>query len=751
MVKYTANKVKGTGRESWSLVFRHPVRKDQSGKVGLRIRRGLGTTDETEAQRLVDQLNEILKDTSLWDISAKQIALTRYDAKIVAAFYDALEPKQVDYQKLREIEMPLPTSKEDFARVLLVGTTGAGKTTLLRQLIGSDPKKDRFPSTSPNKTTVSDIEVICSPGEYQAVVTFFELREIRLHVEDCVMAAILAKVNGLDNATVAQRLLEHSEQRFRFFYVLGTPDMDQTMDDDDWDEDEEDEQDFGLADGLVSQEERVDFAAVLRGFLVRVEELAVFSEKVKEQLSKDLSVNLQTMSPSDRVAIEELLDEEIRQSKDFHSLVDDMVDKMAERFKVLNTGDIEFDADEWPTIWRFSTKDRDTFIENVRRLSSNYAPHFGKLLTPLVQGIRVKGPFKPNWYDTVPRLVLIDGQGIGHTASTSSSLPTQTSRKFDSSDVVLLVDSAKHPMQAGSLSVMRSLAASGHIPKLRICFTHVDELKGDSLPTRKSRIAHVKASLNQAISHIRENLGHEVALNLDVELADRSFFLENINQLLLDKEKHTLTQLQELVKILETSIYEEFESDAVPFYDEANLIIAVQNATRRFHQPWHARLGYTTMSGEPAQHWTRIKALARRLAYVYDDGEYDGLRPVGELKERLMEHIRIYLNQPVRWIPGSVTDEDRKAAVDKIARKISPELLEIATKRIWSDHLTSWNTAFDFSGRGSTKDRAETFQKIYNQAAPIPGEAGTANSHEFLSSIRQLVKEAITSNGGKVL
>lgn len=752
MVKFKASKAKGTGRESWSIVFRHPLRKDASGKMGLRIRRGLGTTDEYEAERLTEQMNEILSDSSLWDLSARDISTSRYDSKIVSAFYDELTPKQVDYQNLRDIEMPLPTIKDDFSRVVLVGTTGAGKTTLLRQLIGSDPKKDRFPSTSPNKTTVSDMEVICSPGEYQAVVTFFELREIRLHLEDCVMAAILANVNGLDDATVAQRLLEHSEQRFRFFYVLGTPDMDQLDEDEEesWENEDGEQQGNPLNEILVSEAERVEYANVLRGFLNRVGDLAVFSKTMKNQLSKELGVDPQALSPNERVAIEELLDEELRQNKDFHSLVDDMVDKMAERFKTLSQGSTDYDADEWPTVWKFSATNRDEFIESVRRLSSNYAPYFGKLLTPLVQGIRVRGPFQPKWYDSIPRLVLIDGQGIGHTASTSSSLPTHTSRKFDNCDVVLLVDSAKNPMQAGALSVMRSLAASGHISKLRICFTHVDELRGDSLPTRKSRITHVKASLNQAITYIRENLGHEVALNLDIELNDRSFFLENINQL-LSKEKHTLEQLRELVKILELSIYEDYNSEAVPFYDEANLIIAVQNATRRFHQPWNARLGYTNLSGEPAQHWTRIKALARRLAYVYDDGEYDGLRPVGELKERLMEHIRIYLNQPIRWIPSSVSDDEKKMAVDKIARKVSPELLEISTKRIWTDYLTSWSTGYEFSGKGSARDRAEIFQKIYNQAAPIPGEASTVNSHEFLIELRRIVKDAITSNGGKVL
>ncbi|GIM45842.1 hypothetical protein DNHGIG_13910 [Collibacillus ludicampi] len=743
-MSYTASKVKGVGRHSWSIVFRHPVRKDPTGKVGLRVRRGLGTTDENEAQRLVDQMNEILSDSSLWDLSAKPLALLRYNEKIVAAFYDYLEPKNTDYYSLREAHLPLPGADQGYAKVLLVGSTGAGKTTLLRQFIGSDPKKDRFPSTSPNKTTVSDIEVICSPGDYEAIVTFFELREIRLHVEDCVMAAVLAKVNGMDDNTVSMRLLEHSEQRFRFFYVLGDPNLD--LDDE---EEEDEDQELSVNEHRVTTEERSRFLAVIKGYLAQVNELASVSTKVKEQLIKELNINPDSLDSEDKTAFEEIFDEELRQKKEFHALVDEILDEMAERFKLLKDGELEYDGDQWPLTWKYRTKDRTTFIENVRRLSSNYAPQFGKLLTPLVQGIRVKGPFMPNWYNVVPRLVLIDGQGIGHTVSSTSSLPSQTSRKFDACDAIILVDSAKQPMQTAALSVIKELVASGHISKLRICFTHLDELKGDNLPTRKSRINHVGASLNQVVSHIRETLGYEVAVNLDLLLSERSYYLANLDQVMQEKDKHTLEQLKDLISTLETSIFVEKISEAIPFYDEANLIIAVQNATKRFHDIWRGRFGKASSSNEPAQHWTRLKALSRRLALNYDNGEYDNLRPVSELKDRLMEHIRIYLNQPVRWVPGNVSDDEKKNAVDRIAREIHSKLFDLTTQRLWTDRLTSWNNAFNLSGRGSAQRRIEHMERIYDQAAPIPGEAATTQSHEYLLGIRQLVKTAITLKGGR--
>lgn len=57
----TATKTR-TKRPGWCVTFRHPVRNDSRNKPGLKIRRGLGTTDEQEAERLVEQLNQLLGD-----------------------------------------------------------------------------------------------------------------------------------------------------------------------------------------------------------------------------------------------------------------------------------------------------------------------------------------------------------------------------------------------------------------------------------------------------------------------------------------------------------------------------------------------------------------------------------------------------------------------------------------------------------------------------------------------------------------
>ena len=115
------------------------------------MRRGLGTTEEAEAERLVGEMNTLLTDRTWWNANKRADAERKFSKTIVDAFYDEIQAGREEPEALREELIPLPTADDGYSRVLFVGTTGAGKTSLLRQLIGSDPDKDRFPSTAPRK------------------------------------------------------------------------------------------------------------------------------------------------------------------------------------------------------------------------------------------------------------------------------------------------------------------------------------------------------------------------------------------------------------------------------------------------------------------------------------------------------------------------------------------------------------------------------------------------------------------------
>lgn len=174
---------------------------------------------------------------------------------MVDIFFDKMTPEEVDYTTLRDEVIRLPKSEADgYRSVLLLGTTGAGKTTLVRQLIGTDPLRERFPSISTAKTTVHDTEILMEDGNWRAVVTFVSNDEAREYLTECISAAALAASKGADDATILRKLLSHVNQRFRFNYILGNgPILDASDFGDEEEEGEEVEE-----EGLFGDEEQIE-------------------------------------------------------------------------------------------------------------------------------------------------------------------------------------------------------------------------------------------------------------------------------------------------------------------------------------------------------------------------------------------------------------------------------------------------------------------------------------------------------------
>jgi len=61
MAKHESKATLSRGRAGWCVIFRHPICRDRErGEKPLRVRRGLGTADEEQARKLVEEMNELL-------------------------------------------------------------------------------------------------------------------------------------------------------------------------------------------------------------------------------------------------------------------------------------------------------------------------------------------------------------------------------------------------------------------------------------------------------------------------------------------------------------------------------------------------------------------------------------------------------------------------------------------------------------------------------------------------------------------
>lgn len=714
------------------------------------MRRGLGTSDAAEADSLVIEMNQLLADEAWWNTTKYQEALKKFDKRIAEAFYDGLQASSPDSNAIRDGAIPLPSKEAGYARVLFVGTTGAGKTSLLRHLIGSDPDLDRFPSTSTAKTTISDIEVIPAEGKFEAAVTFFSEAAIQTNVEDCVLNACTAVWDEQPKDKVAERFLHHPDQRFRLSYVLGSwkNATDPVLENDDWNFGEPNQKFETLDEEIITSDDSVKIQQELTNFIERITTLASKNAAI---IRNELLPNLIDATPDDREAALDIYQSELFEDELFHDIVQDVMEEVLRRFDTLKPENItpRNGSSKWPLMWTYETEDRKEFIRQIRWFSSNFAPSFGKLLTPLVDGIRVKGPLFPNFTDRRIKVVLFDGQGLGHTPDSSSSVTTHITKRFAEVDAILLVDNAEQPIQAAAQSVLRAVASSGNYDKLAIAFTHFDQVKGLNLPTFAAKQAHVLASVHNSLSKLKEALNAPLVSAMERAIDKHAFMLGALDGASEKLPPGVRSQLNLLFNFFENAIEAPVVPDAKPTYNLSGLGFAIQRAADSFQKSWAARLGRANKVNISAENWTRVKALNRRISNELDV-EYDSLRPVADFVGRISEEVSKFLDNPIAWTRIPNDENEKQASISPIRRMVFNDLHKVAKTRLTSDHLPEWRQALHFKGAGSTRRRAASIQEIYGQAMPVPGIVNSNLEIEFMDSIRELISNAIREHGGRL-
>lgn len=729
------------GRKKWCVQFFHPKISNAAGKP-KRVRYGIGTENREEAEKILSDLNAILANEELHPPGAKEIASRtyHYHPTAVACFYEGIEAKIVDPWIKREEVIELP--KDGFSIVQLTGPVGAGKTTLVRQLIGTDPEKERFPATSNARTTIFDTEIICAPGGFHAVVSFLSPDQVRSYTEECVQAAAMAVAEGLGRDSIARKFLEHSEQRFRLSYILGpNPQADED------DEDSDDVEEFKEQTGEIDNAEREQNRASLVKWLDRCEKIA---NRVIRELEGEVGETAARMTEKDKDAFLQLVSDKLTDDEDVHAIVDEIVDAIEARFEFVRLGAFDRDSSGWPVRWQYRTdaENRADFLKQVRWFASNHAPLFGRLLTPLVEGLRVKGPFKPDgWSDDsdVPPIVLLDGVGLGHSRGTGVQISTSVTRRFDLAHAIVLVDDATKPILEASQAFLRTVTASGHERKLAIVFTKLDRMKGDDLASAKDRKNKVLAALDQGILGVESALdgqsgaGRRLRRVLD---SGHVFFVGGIDETIGERARGTRKELNGLLNFVRRANQPEIPAAVTPCYDLAHFMFCIRAATHQFQKDWNALL--------LDEHWNRIKALSRRFANQWSD-EYDTMKPVAHLRDLLMEKFGPAVAEPRAWKPDNASTEAKDAAVARVLVELRKRVEEYIARRLREEHLSDWTVAYSRRGTGSARLRAKDIRSINEDVAPVPDEVPAPVASRLLDDFRKIFREAAEAAGAAVI
>ncbi len=734
---YKATAKQNPGRKSWLVEFRHPLRTDTNNKPGKKTRKGLGTEEEHEALRLAEQLNQLLSNKALWSVGAQAEASKLYDARVVEIFYGEITPRSGVSIDLRDKLLPLPGHAEGYARVALMGVPGAGKTTIVRQLLGTHPETERFPSTSVNRTTTFPTEVALRDDDhYEAVVTFMSEHETRFEIEESLSAALVEAVDG-DAKKVARTLLEKSGMRFRLKYLLGdfVQDSDPEIDPYD-DEDTEELKDIDTISN-VTFEEKIQHQQVLMTYINRVIDIA---KRLKTELETQQG-QIATMSFEDRSAALDLIEEQAVTSDEFLELVSDILDELRTKFAHVPGGRFEKTTTGWPNAWHIkSTADeRESFLKAVRFFSGISYQSWGKLLTPLVNGLRVIGPFKPNWAEQGARLVLIDTEGLGHKATATADLPEQVLMLLHEADVVLLVDSAKNGMtNFAAGKALEGVVNTGYTRKLAVVFTHMDAVKGDNLKGH-AKLDHVFGGLRNVIENqLAKNVSAEAARYLLEHLSNNTFYVGRIDEI---DPKPAKPELLKLLAHLSSSQPPVFEPVAFPEYSHDNLVLAIQEAAKEFRQQWKGILGLAPHPEFKPKPWQTIKALSRRYAEGWDDGFV--LRPTSNLVATLSAAVSRFLETPLEW-SGNPTPEQKRETIDRIKTAVTKQLPALSARRLREQPQPVWHSAYSLRGKDSTFERRMRIEGIYERWIPVPDARGDRLAFEFLNEVKGIVLSSVS-------
>lgn len=649
---------------------------------------------------------------------------------------------------IRNKVIPLPSRDDGYATVMLVGTTGAGKTTVLRQFIGSE----RFPPTSTSRTTTCDIEIVTGDGPFNAVVTFMDEQEVRSEIETCLHNAFRATINErartagtarVDNR-IASALLSPRDQRFRLSYPLGR-----------WSPGGASRQrDFGEEVQTVlneyeavSETEKIDNQETLGNFVAKIKEVSAL---VKQQIeSSGLKIE-DDQGSSDREAWMDLFHENLETDARFHELVENILAEIRDRFDLVQTGKFTLDENGWPLAWQYYSDDRDTFLTEVRWFSSNHSEQFGRLLTPLVNGVRVRGQFAPAdiRLQTERKLVIVDGEGLGHRAQTATSVRSEITSRFPQVDVILLVDNAQQPMLAAPQELVKAVGSSGYADKLAFAFTHFENVTGDDLYTDEDRKDRVRLPGEDAVAAMQNIVGEDVADALLGRLESYTFFLENMDRPTDRLPGSSIAELRRLLDAIEEAAHPEMEKAVARIQlSSRDLDMAIGDAVKQFHEPWQGWLGIKALPKYPKEHWARVKALTARVK----DGQngYDTLLPVADLHSRLQEGVSRWLDRQATTL-DDVTPEERQAALTEIRQRVRAPLQSAAVDRIARQHRAAWERAYNHRGPGSSRHRASEIEAIYNRAAPTVGFDKSADAQELLNRVYAVIQTAAEEVDGRL-
>ena len=463
------------------------------------------------------------------------------------------------------------------------------------------------------------------------------------------------------------------------------------------------------------------------------------------------------------------IQEAAEQSDDFLDMVSKVMGEIRFRFDEITEGKFTMSSTGWPAAWKWTvtTEMKNDFLKVIRKFTGNSKLQWGTLLTPLVNGVRVQGPFRPEWAPANYNHVFIDTEGLLHGRA-NADVPTELTELFKTVDSIVLVESAKNALNSpAAVKVFEAVASTGYTKSFALLFTHMDHASGEDLRDGKAKKEKVFGGVRNVLDNqIAKTLSRDVARHLEVQLQTNTFYFAHLDGKFLTRdeeqikkfEKRLGKQLLDFVVCLAARTQPDLRLPGYPKYSMRSLGLAVREASLAFIENWEAKLGFKCVDGESPVPWQSLKALSHRYAEGWlRDGFW--LRPIDQLTANLRNVLTKFLDNPIEWGGKPVSDEEKQVILDGLKKRITEPLAAIAETRLRKLPMADWQAAYGLRNKGSTVVRRHSVRSIFQAQIPVPESRSDRASEQWMEEIEnvvagvveQLQKEAELVSGNAAL
>ena len=551
--------------------------------------------------------------------------------------------KAKEVQELLDKHVPVP---KGIPRLYFLGDTGAGKTTFIRKILGTDVYK--FPSIKQRRTTVATTEFVISyeHNSYKGVFILKPKDKIKELIKEIILEALF-KINSkkvYDKEEISKRFLKQTQDaRFRLYYML---------------------------DKKFSEE--------------LAERLIMIEKILEDKIHKEFDPS-DIKNRADREAAIEL----ILENSNEIAIVDDIYLKIIDQFKeVFGKSSIE---DE---ILLIEEDNLDTFIKLCKTLLASERGSF----SPLVEYARIKGPFKSFWVNKNIEMILVDGEGIGHSAEEVGTIDVRHFDQFYLASNIILVEESSKAFLSGGKPALKNIIERGFSDKLIIVFSKLDEVKveddlDDSLDEKKEIVMGDFYNVCHALKKEK--------VSVPDSLEDKIVYLHSIDKLKAPDSfnKEELNKFFKLILKEEplSNKTERFTIDLTGFDD------SISKAIKKFLEDFFNILDIEA--------WQTVKAFNRRMCWKNEDG-FSRLQPISLFEEIFYHELNTFISKRLKIQFNYTSTYDLKN-LNRLKRELNSTLIDLARKLIIYDNHDEWQyTLMELRGPGSTKKRLEKIKDM---------------------------------------